>query len=144
MMLPVISLTFMVNFANALPIFEKGSRTDDGLVRLCTSSSVITDLGVDHWPRYVTEITCHGTDTTCLNLHNNPHEVTPPEIMPAQGRCTESVIHMNLLRFENATSSGTGVWKPYSQAIRGGCVCGFDKRSRVLHSFFYLSQLRGS
>ena len=62
--------------------FFTGSRTDDGLVRLCTSSSVITDLGVDHWPRYVTEITCHGTDTTCLNLHNNPHEVTPPEIMP--------------------------------------------------------------
>lgn len=24
MMIPVISLTFMVNFANAMPIFEKG------------------------------------------------------------------------------------------------------------------------
>lgn len=53
-------------------------------MRMCTSCVVTTDLGVNYWPRYFTEITCHGPDTACLNFHRDPHEVSPPPIMPCK------------------------------------------------------------
>eukprot|EP00105_Crassostrea_gigas_P017499 XP_011435286.1 PREDICTED: uncharacterized protein LOC105333804 [Crassostrea gigas] len=152
----LLSFTIILNFVNAAPFlqkvqqcFPKGSRTEDGLVRMCTSCVVTTDLGVNYWPRYFTEITCHGPDTACLNFHRDPHEVSPPPIMPSHGKCTESIIHMTFFRYENVTTVGAsntrkGQWNTYTQDIRGGCVCGFDKRSRILHNFFYNSQLHPS
>ncbi|XP_048746350.2 uncharacterized protein LOC125658931 [Ostrea edulis] len=140
----LLSLTLVLNIANIMcfvqkeqECFSKGSNRSDGLVYMCNSCVVTTDLGVDRWPRYITETLCQGPDFSCLNYHKNPNEDNPPANMPQHGSCYESFNHMTFYKHENATFR----WTAYTQKIRGGCVCGFDKRSRFLKSFFYQSQL---
>jgi len=86
-----------------------GSIDINGLVNVCGSKSVVTDLGVDFYPRYLNEIVCDGTGYCLMG----------------QGACVQNVMY---LRFKRATRpehtyNNIEDWTQYDQAVRVSCCC---------------------
>jgi len=86
-----------------------GSIDINGLVNVCGSKSVVTDLGVDFYPRYLNEIVCDGTGYCLMG----------------QGACVQNVMY---LRFKRATLpehtyNNIEDWTQYDQAVRVSCCC---------------------